>query len=178
MTDLFLPFGSPAYLGMLGVLALARGADFLSTWVASPQLLLESNPLARHLGWRGGLVFNLGLAVLVASWLLPAVILATASLLVAARNFQSAWLARSMGEEAYRQWLGERLAHTGRGLYVACIAAQAGLVGVVGAALVWTNPLESLAAAVGLGVLSYALAVLIYPLLGARRIWRQLSSRA
>jgi hypothetical protein len=178
MTDVFLPWGSPAHLGLFGVVALARGADFLSTWVASPQLLLEANPVARHLGWRGGLVLNLVLAVVVATWLLPAVILTTASLLVAARNFQSAWLTRSMGEEAYRRWLGERLAQTGRGLYVVCIAAQAALVGVVGAVLVWTNPLESLAAAVGLGVLGYALAVLIYPLLGARRIWRQHSSGA
>lgn len=173
MTNAFLPWGSPEYLVVFSLVALARGADFLSTWVASPQLHLEANPLARRLGWRGGLVLNLGLTALVACWLLPAVILATASLLVAARNFQSAWLPRSMGEEAYRQWLGERLAQTRRGLYLACVAAQAGLVGAVGAALVWTNPLESLAAAMGLGVLSYALAVLVYPVLGARRIWRQ-----
>ncbi len=173
MSDIFLSWGSPEYLGAFGLLALARGADFLSTWVASPQLQLEANPLARRLGWRGAVLLNLALIALVACWLLPAVILATASLLVAARNFQSAWLARSMGEAAYRQWLSERLAQTRRGLYLACVVAQAGLVGVVGVALVWTNPLESLAAAMGLGVLSYALAVLVYPVLGARHLLRQ-----
>lgn len=178
MNDAWLSFGSPAYLGMLGIVALARGADFLSTWVASPQLLLEANPLARALGWRWGLVFNCALAALVACWLLPAVILATASLLVAARNFQSAWLARSMGEETYHRWLGERLASAGRGVYLACIVAQAALVALVGLALVWTNPIESLAAAVGLGVLSYALAVLVFPLAGACRIWRATRARA
>lgn len=178
MNDLVLPFGSPAYLGVLGIVVLARGADFLSTWVASPQLLLEANPLSRALGWRWGLALNFVLAALVACWLLPAVILATASLLVAARNFQSAWLARSMGEEAYRQWLRERLASAGRGVYLSCVFAQAALVGVVGLTLVWTHPLESLAAAVGLGVLSYALVVLIFPLVSARRVWRETRARA
>ena len=146
--------------------------------MASPQLLLEANPLGRALGWRWGLVYNLAVALLVACWPWLAAIVATVSLLVAARNFQFAWVARSMGEEAYRQWLGERLASAGRGVYLACIVAQAALVALVGLVLVWTNPLESLAAAVGLGVLSYALAVLIFPLAGARRIWRETRARA
>ena len=168
-----MPFGSPAYLGLLGVVLLARGADFFSTWVATPHLLLEANPLARLLGWRWGVVLNLALAFTVAVWPLPAVILATASLLVAARNFQSAWLARGMGELAYRAWLGERLATTPRGLFLVCTLGQGCLMALLGLTLIWTSPLESVAAAVGFGVLTYAFAAVLFPLLGARRIWRE-----
>lgn len=170
--DLFVPCGSAAYFSLLGLVLLARGADFLSTWVATPHLVLEANPLARALGWRWGAVVNAVLAACVALWPLPAVIVATASLLVAARNFQSAWLARSLGESAYRSWLGERLAETRRGLFLACVVAQASLVAFVGALLVYFNPVESFAAAVGLGIVTYALATVIFPVWGAWKMWR------
>ena len=57
MTGDFLPFASRAYFAMLALLVFARGMDFLSTWLATPNLLLEGNPLAKKLGWKlGGLV--------------------------------------------------------------------------------------------------------------------------
>src|SRR5208282_1653757 len=52
------PFGSRAYFLMLAVLACARAADFLSTWIATPNLELEGNPLARKLGWKWGSLIN------------------------------------------------------------------------------------------------------------------------
>jgi hypothetical protein len=178
MIEAFVPFGSPAYFGLLGVVLLARGADFLSTWVATPRLVLEANPLARALGWRWGLLLNVGVGGCVALWPLPAVILATASLLVAARNFQSAWLARSMGEFAYRAWLGERLAATPRGLFLVCTLGQGGLTALLGLALIGSSPLESVPAAMGFGLLTYAFAAVLFPLLGARRVWRETRSPA
>ncbi len=42
-----IPFGSPAYLLMLVLLVFARGMDFLSTWVATPNLVLEGNPITK-----------------------------------------------------------------------------------------------------------------------------------
>jgi len=50
--DDFVPFGSAYYLLMLAALVLGRGLDILSTWVATPNLLLEGNPIAKLLGWR------------------------------------------------------------------------------------------------------------------------------
>jgi hypothetical protein len=43
------------------LLVAARALDALTTWIATRDLTLESNPLARvlHLGWRGLLVVNL-----------------------------------------------------------------------------------------------------------------------
>ena len=91
-------FGSSSYLGMLGILMLARSLDFLSTWIATPNLVLEANPIARKLGWKWGVVVNGILCGAFAFWPLPAVVISTTSVLVAARNFQSAWLMRTLGE--------------------------------------------------------------------------------
>ena len=45
----FIPFGSREYLALLVLLFWARGMDFFSTWVATPNLVLEGNPIARRL---------------------------------------------------------------------------------------------------------------------------------
>ena len=80
--DDFVPFGSKAYLVMLAALVCGRGMDILSTWVATPNLELEGNPIAKLLGWRWGLPVNFLFCVALAFWPLPAIILATTSLLV------------------------------------------------------------------------------------------------
>jgi hypothetical protein len=56
--DSFVPFGSFEYFMFLALLGFGRGMDFLSTWIATPNLVLEGNPLAKKLGWRGGLWLN------------------------------------------------------------------------------------------------------------------------
>src|SRR4051794_5072013 len=107
--DEFVAFASRDYLLMLAFLLMSRGMDMLSTWVATPNLVLEGNPIAKLLGWRWGLPVNVAFSLMLAFWPLPAVILSTTSLLVAARNFQSAWLMRSLGEEVYRDWYVQRV---------------------------------------------------------------------
>src|SRR5258705_11172524 len=93
------PLASRAYFVYLAVLVAGRGADFLSTWIATPNLVLEANPIAKKLGWRWGLVVNGALCGVFALWPLPAVIICTTSVLVASRNFQGAWLMRALGED-------------------------------------------------------------------------------
>src|SRR5438445_9241756 len=107
--DDFLPFGSRYYLLTLGLLLVCRGMDILSTWVATPNLVLEGNPIAKKLGWRWGLPINFALCFTLAFWPLPAIVISTTSALVAARNFQSAWLMRSLGEEGQPGWHVEGL---------------------------------------------------------------------
>src|SRR5438445_7509606 len=114
----FLPFPSRDYFLMLLLLLVSRGMDVLSTWVATPNLLLEGNPIAKKLGWRWGLPINLGVCLVLAFWPLPAIVISTTSVLVAARNFQSAWLMRSLGAQAYRAWHVERIQETRATLYL------------------------------------------------------------
>ena len=95
MDDL-VPFGSRTYGEILVLLFVARGMDFLSTWIATPNMVLEGNPMAKKLGWKWGIPLNLALCFGFAFWPLPAIVISTTSVLVAARNFQSAWLMRSL----------------------------------------------------------------------------------
>jgi hypothetical protein len=171
MDDL-VPFGGPVYFVLLSILLIARGADFLSTWIATPNLVLEANPLAKKLGWRGGLILNLVLCTVFAAWPLPAIVISTTSLLVAARNFQFAWLMRSLGEEPYRYWVVERVRETPVPLYLFCLLAQSTLVASIGLALMYFSQLYLVPFAVGMGIVTYAVAVSFFTLLALWRIRR------
>lgn len=171
------PFGSRWYFLMLALLAFARGMDFLSTWIATPNLVLEGNPLAKKLGWGWGLLLNAVMIFVLALWPLSAIVVATASVLVAARNFQSAWLMRSLGEEIYRHWHVERVRETRVTLYLFCLAGNTVLTAAVGAALIYfsrteTGQWELVPFAIGMGMVAYAVAVAFYTLLAVWRIHR------
>jgi hypothetical protein len=172
MTGDFFPFASRRYVVMFGLLFFARGMDFLSTWLATPNLVLEGNPLAKKLGWKWGALVNVALCVTFAFWPLTAIIVITAGLLVAAHNFHSAWLMRSMGEEAYREWFSERIAETRLPLYLACLLGETVLTGVIGGALVLFSEMDSIAFAIGFGVIAYSGIVLFYTLLSLWRLRR------
>jgi len=167
--DEIIPYWSAEYFVLFGVLVFARGMDFLSTWVATPHMVLEGNPLAKRLGWKWGGMINLMVCVLCAAAPMPAVVVSTTSLLVAARNFQGAWLMRTMGEYNYRNWMSERLAEGRKGLFVFCLLAQCILMALLGLALVWLGGEMMVPLGVGIGLLVYAFAVLFYSLLSLTR---------
>lgn len=164
--------GSREYCLLAGILVFARGMDFLSTWIATPNLVLEANPLARKLGWRGGLALNAVLCAGFALWPLPAIVVATTSVLVAARNFQSAWLMRSLGEESYRSWMADHVRNASLSLYLFCLLTQTLLLAGVGAVLMVFSELNLVPLAVGMGIVAYAIAVTFYTLLSVWRIRR------
>ncbi|HZQ47545.1 MAG TPA: hypothetical protein VFC07_11065 [Verrucomicrobiae bacterium] len=167
----FVPFGSRVYFLVFGLLVFARGMDILSTWVASPNLILEGNPLAKKLGWKWGIPANAVMCGGFAVWPLPAIVISTTSVLVAAHNFQQAWLMRSLGEEPYRVWHVARIQETRVSLYLLCLLGQTALTAGVGAALICFSPTSSymVPAAIGLGIIAYAVAVAFYTLLS---VWR------
>jgi hypothetical protein len=167
--DIFLPFGSQGYWITLAVLLLARGMDVLSTWMATPNLVLEGNPIAKLLGWRWGIPVNIAFCVSLAFWPLPAIVLSTTSMLVAARNFQSAWLMRSLGEGAYRDWHVARIQETPITLYLLCLAGNTLLTATVGAAIIYFSNMVLVPFAIGVGIVAYGGAVAFYTLLA---LWR------
>jgi hypothetical protein len=162
-------FASRDYCLYLLLLIFARGMDFLSTWIATPNLVLEGNPLAKKLGWKWGLLLNIVLVGVLAMWPLSAIVVATASVLVAARNFQSAWLMHSLGEEIYRRWHVERIRETRITVYLLCLAGNTLLTAGVGAALIYFSNERLVPFAIGMGMVAYAIAVAFYTLLA---IWR------
>jgi len=148
----FVSFASRSYALMFLLLIVSRGMDFLSTWVATPNLVLEGNPIAKKLGWKWGIPLNLALCLGLAFWPLPAIVISTTSVLVASRNFQSAWLMRSLGEQFYRDWHVERVQETSVTLYLFCLFAQTALTGGVGAAVIYFSEWRLVPLAIGLGI--------------------------
>jgi hypothetical protein len=171
MDDL-VPVGGRFYFLFLLLMLASRGADFLSTWIATPNLVLEGNPLAKKLGWKWGAVVNLVLCGVFAAWPMAAIVIGTTSVLVAARNFQAAWLMRSMGEENYGNWHVEQLRHTSLPLYLFCLLGQTTLTAGIGGALVYFAGDSLIPFAVGFGIVGYAVAVTFYTLLAFWRIRR------
>src|SRR5215510_10933744 len=171
--DDFVPFASRTYGLIFLLLLIARGMDFLSTWVATPNLILEGNPIAKKLGWKWGIPVNFALCFGFAFWPLPAIVISTTSVLVAARNFQSAWLMRSLGEQPYRDWHVERIQETRITLYLFCLAGNTLLTAGVGAAVIYFSltafNVVMIPFAIGVGIIAYAGAVAFYTLLA---IWR------
>ena len=170
--DDMVSFGSREYFLFLALLAFSRGVDFLSTWIATPNLVLEGNPIAKKLGWKWGVPLNLALCVALPLWPLSALVIATASVLVAARNFQSAWLMRSLGEEAFRHWHVERVRETRVTLYLFCLAGNTLLTAGLGVALIAFSGMRLVPFAIGTGMVAYSIAVAVYTLLAIWRIHR------
>ena len=168
MDDL-VPFGSRQYGIFFLLLLFSRGMDFLSTWVATPNLVLEGNPVAKKLGWRWGIPVNLAICFGLALWPITAIAVSTTSVLVAARNFQSAWLMRSLGEEIYRDWHVARIQETRITLFLFCLAGNTMLTAAVGLGVVIFSGDKLVLFSIGMGIVAYAMAVAFYTLLA---IWR------
>ena len=171
-TDEFVPVLSNEYLILLAIVFSARAADFISTWIATPNLLLEANPLARKLGWKWSLILNFVVASIIPIWPLPSVVIATTSILVAARNLQSAWVMRSMGEGRYRLFMSERFAETRPAIYLTCVLGQSGLLAALGGALMFFSGLLLVPFGVGMGLITYSVAISVFTLSYSRR-WRR-----
>ena len=176
MMDDFVPFASRTYGLIFLLMLVSRGMDFLSTWIATPNMVLEGNPIAKKLGWRWGIPLNLAMCFGFAFWPLPAIVISTTSVLVAARNFQSAWLMRSLGEQLYRDWHVERVQETSVTLYLSCLFAQTLLTAGVGAGVIyfsnWERERVPVPLAIGLGIIAYSIAVAFFTLLGIVRMRR------
>lgn len=167
--DEFSDFGGRSWAILaLGVTA-ARACDLGSTWIATPRLTLEGNPIARRLGWRWGIPLNLLLALGFACWPLLSISLITTSCLVAARNLQSAWVMRTMGELNYRCWMSDRLLECPKGLAWGCFSGEALLVGGIGGGLMAFSEWKLVPFSIGLGMASYAFAVGLFSSLA---LWR------
>jgi hypothetical protein len=171
-------WGSGLYLVCALLVAFGRAMDLLSTWIATPSLTLEANPVARWLGWRGGIAVNLMAAAFLALFPVAAISVATTSVLVAARNLQSAWLTRVVGEHEYRHWLAARYREGRKGVFVICLAMNAGLTALVGAGLMIWSDRALVPFAVGLGILTYAAAVAFFTGMAMRRAARQTQETA
>jgi hypothetical protein len=177
VTSTFVPFGGSQYWPMLLALVFGRGVDALSAHIATPNLVLEGNPIAKRLGWRWYLPVNAIFCVILAACPSAAIMVSTMSVLIAARNFQAAWLMRSLGEEAYREWHVKHILKTALALYLSCLAGEIFSVAAVGAVIIFFG--DSLVLlSVGWGIVGYGFAIAYFVLLARWRLGRVASRNA
>ncbi len=142
---------------------IARLGDIGSTYLVSPKLTLESNPVVRRLRWPyAGLTT---LVCILPYWSLGAgIVVLVASLLVSASNSSKIWLARAMGETEYLAMMLRMAARAQPGPSLVFSLMPALFMAILAAAvmLFYPNPDTDLGYYVGLGILGYALVVAIY----------------
>jgi hypothetical protein len=145
------------------LILLSRLGDIGSTWLASPNLELESNSVIRRLRWPYALLTTLvfiipwwdvgaGIVIMVASWL------------VAASNSSKLWLIRAMGESAYRALLTRMAARAKPLPSVIFSLLPALFMCLLGATVMFLYPDETTDPGyyVGLGIVGYAMVVAFY----------------
>jgi hypothetical protein len=145
------------------LILVSRLADLGSTYLASPNLELESNAVIRHLRWPFAVLTTM--VFIIPWWDVGAgIVIMVASLLVAASNSSKLWLIRAMGESEYRALL-VRMAACAKPLHSVIYSLMPALfMGILGGTVMWLYPSEGADPGyyVGLGIVGYALVVAIY----------------
>lgn len=86
------------------LILISRLADIISTYLVTPSLKLEANPIIRKLGWR--FAFLTVLVCLVPYWHAGAALMALVpSLLVTSSNISKYWVVKTIGEQEYSRRL-------------------------------------------------------------------------
>jgi hypothetical protein len=162
----------PAFEHSLAALILvARIGDITSTYLATPHLVLEANPIARRLGWPFALL-TLLLALIPYYNTAAGVVVLVPSLLVASRNFGSIWLVRGLGED---RMLALQLEAARRRRFSEAflgVLAESGFLALAAAILMALSGRSRGASLFALGILVWAIALLVHRTAHLRRIFR------
>jgi len=156
------------------LLLIARIGDVGTTYLVTPNLLLEANPIVRKLGWPFALL-TLAACLLPYVTIPGAVTALMTFLLVSASNAGKIWIVRTIGEKTYAALMLDlarrsRLSHALLG-----IAASAFFVALAGGTVIgfYPSPEEDWGFWLGLGILLYAGAVWVYGSLAMVRLFRR-----
>ncbi len=147
---------------LFAMLLFARSGDILTTWLATPKLRHEANPLAKKLGWWFAIAtIFLSLAAYVSEPL--ALSLLSISLCVCASNAGKVWFMRTLGEEEYHALLVSVMQRStlGKALFFNCLPAVFYLLLGSMIQLVEVNS-TTRAFYLGTGILAYGLAIVVF----------------
>ncbi len=154
----------------------ARLADILTTYLATPKLKLEVNPVVRRLKWPFELA-SLGLCLTPFLSIEAAIMILVVSLLVAAGNSSRLWLIRALGEDQYHRLLVESAGRSQprKALIMNLIPGSITLSLGILLLIFYPNPQEEFGFYFALSIVLYAgLQLTLYPLgfLRLRRLAR------
>ncbi|HET6765685.1 MAG TPA: hypothetical protein VFH27_18525 [Longimicrobiaceae bacterium] len=146
---------------LAALVLLSRAGDLVSTWLASPTLRLEANPVVRRLGWSFGLL-TLGSAIVPYYNTSLGVMVLTTSFMVTASNLSSGWMMRTLGE-AEMSALLDRVARRSslRSALGFTVGAGAATM-AVGLLMVWLCRTTEWGYYFGWGVLAFAVVKIVH----------------
>jgi hypothetical protein len=154
------------------LILIARLGDIGSTYVATPTLRMESNPVMRFGGWK--LAALTLLACLIPYYSAPLGLSALVlSLLVTSSNLSKGWLMRALGETDYQSVIQLAAARSSLSTALAFVLGSAVSVGLAGLIMIFVSGGSGTWgywAAVGVAL--YALAIAAYGVLAAVRTFR------
>jgi len=159
---------------LCALIFISRLGDIASTYLVTPKLKLEANPIVRKLGWRFAI---LTIAICLVPYYSTAmgIIVLVPSLLVSAANTGKIWFARAYGETAYYELIlsvarRSRLSHALAPTIVAAVFHA--LIGLI-LLLLSPDPTRDWGYWFGVGFLVYAFAIGLYGSLFFIRLFRK-----
>jgi hypothetical protein len=157
---------------------LARLGDIGSTYLATPTLKMESNPLMRFGGWKLA-------ALTVFACLIPyydaqlGLTMLVLSLLVTGSNLSKGWLMRALGESDYQAMVRSAAQRSSLPAALGFAIGGAASVGLAGAVLMFASGgSDTWGYWAASGVTLYALAVGFYGTLAAIKLFRSVAPPA
>jgi hypothetical protein len=159
---------------LAGLILLGRVGDVGSTYLITPTLLLETNPVMRRLRWPAA-VLSLALCLVPYYNTALAVTLLALTLLVSANSLSRGWVARAVGEEAFLAFLESAARRTSRRVAVAFSVGASLFLILAGAILMaLSGGQEQWAFWFALGIVLYGIAIGMYGSLFTLRLFRRL----
>jgi hypothetical protein len=172
----FLSAGNNTVNTLAVLIFFARLGDIGSTYLATPTLRMESNPLMRFGGWK--------LAILtVFACLIPyydaqlGLTMLVLSLLVTGSNLSKGWLMRALGETDYQVMIRSAARRSTLPAALAFVLGGAASVGLAGAVMMFVaGGSDTWGYWAASGVTLYALAIGFYGALSAIMLYRQIAA--
>lgn len=153
-----------------GLAFLSRIADLWTTYMVTPTLKLEANPVARRFGWPFALLTVLS-GLLTYVWDALGVVIFTMSFLVSASNASRIVMAKALGEEELVALSRRVLVATPPWPGLLFMVMPGVFIGVLGGSLLYlhSSPKEW-GYYFGMGMLAYALAIFVHYPIGYMRV--------
>lgn len=155
-------------------LLVSRLGDVISTYLLTPSLELEANPIVRRLGWKFAVAsiliclvpyldIGVGVAILVPF------------LLVSASNTGKIWFVRTLGEERYKAMLLETARRGKQGHAVGGAIVSSSFIVLLGIVAMILSPdlTKDWGYWIGTGIVAYGIVIAFYGILFVRKLFRE-----
>ncbi len=154
---------------------ISRLADIGTTYLATPNLKLEANPIVRKFGWPFVWITTIPLCMIPYFWTSGAIMMIVAFLLVAYANSRGLWLVRAIGEKKYLEFMISASGQAEPRQTVALLLIPGLLIVVLGIVvmLFYPSPSKDWGFYISMGIFSYAFIIFLYSPLYFFRLRKQ-----